>query len=77
MEEIKKDLSESERFKQQYFKILQKVKERFKVKYAECIRISEPKASRVLNAKQLDPITLTKMASFVGYEIDLTLKERN
>ena len=70
------NISESERLKLQYEEILQKVKERFRVKDAEWINISQAKASRVLNNKQFDMITLCEMASFVGYNTNLQIIER-
>ena len=76
MEDNKTDVSNSERFKQNYNDLLQRVNERFKVKDAIWINISQPKASRVLNAKQFDIITLIKMASFVGYDVELFFKQK-
>jgi hypothetical protein len=76
MNNNKPDISDSEKFIQEYNILLQKVKERFKVKDASWINISQPKASRVLNAKQFDIITLIKMASFAGYDVELFFKKR-
>ena len=51
------DISNSERFKQDYEILLQKVKEKFRVKDAKFLEISEPKASRILNGLQFDILT--------------------
>jgi len=52
------------------------VKERFRVKYAEDICISQAKASRILNGNQFDILTLCEMASFVGYDVSFSINER-
>jgi len=76
MEDNKTDISNSEKFKSDYSDLLQKVKDRFRVKDASWINISQPKASRVLNGNQFDILTLIEMASFVGYDVELFFKKR-
>jgi hypothetical protein len=75
MELTKNDVSESTAFLADYDILLQKVKQKFKVKDAKWINISKSKASRVLNG-QFDILTLIEMASFVGYETVLFHKQR-
>ena len=70
------DISNSEKFKQDYEILLQKVKEKFRVKDAKFLEISEPKASRILNGLQFDILTLIEMASFVNIDVELFYKER-
>ena len=60
-------ISESAKFKIKYLELLQKVKERWEGSYCKYIEISESKASRVLNQKQFDVLTLLDMGAFVGY----------
>jgi hypothetical protein len=76
MAEEKIEISESERFMQVYFKELQKVKERFRVKDSEFIGISESKASRILNGKQIDIEAMLEMAPMSGYTFEFKLIER-
>jgi len=71
------NISESARFKEKYQEILQNVKERFRVKDAKYIQISESKASRILSGNQFDMLTLCEIASFVGYDIDIKITDRN
>jgi plasmid maintenance system antidote protein VapI len=70
------NLSESERFNANYISELQKVKERFRVKDADILGISEAKASRILNGKQIDIETMLEMASMSGYTFEFKLIER-
>ena len=76
MEDTENDISESERFRLLYLKELQKVKDRFRVKDADYINISEPKASRVLSGKQIDIETMLEMASISGYTFEFKLIEK-
>ena len=76
MQDDKIEVSESETFLQEYKILLQKVKQRFKVKDHKYIGISKTKASLVLNNKQFDILTLIEMASFVNYDVQLFFKER-
>jgi hypothetical protein len=75
MTDIKQEVSQSKSFLIEYNILLQKVKQRFKVKDHKWIKISKSKASRVLNG-QFDIITLIKMAVFVGYDVELFFKQR-
>ena len=62
------NISESAKFKIKYDTLLQKVKDRWHGSLAGDIDISESKASRILNKKQFDILTLLEMASICGYE---------
>jgi len=77
MESNNPDVSESEKFLADYEILLQKVKQRFKVKDHKWISISKPKASRILSGKQFDILILCNMAYYVGYDVVLFFKERN
>ena len=67
-------ISQPDKLDIQYLDLLKKVKERFRVRDAKHIGISESKASRVLNGIQKDLHTLSKMAAFINIEIDLIFK---
>ena len=69
-------ISQSAKFQEKYNQLLQKVKERWYGLLAEDINISESKASRVLNKKQFDILTLIEMASICGYESYFYFLER-
>ena len=69
------EVSQSEMFLQDYNILLQKVKQRFRVRDAKFIKISKSKASRVLNG-QFDILTLCLMSAYVGYDVELFFKQR-
>jgi hypothetical protein len=71
-----KEISQSAYFVSKYETLLQEVKQKFKVKDHKWLEISKPKASRVLSGDQFDILTLIEMAVFVGYDIELTFKEK-
>jgi len=71
-----KSISESAKFKIEYEELLQKVKNRWHGSFAEYIEISESKASRILNQKQFDILTLLEMASICGYDSFFYSEER-
>jgi len=76
MEDNNQDLSQSAMFLKEYKILLHKVNERFRVRDAKWLKISQPKASRVLNGIQFDILTLIDMAVFVGYDVELFFKVR-
>jgi len=69
-----KDVSQPAKLDIQYNDLLAEVAKRFRVKDAEVIKISQSKASRVLNKKQKDLDVLVEMASHVGIDVDLIFK---
>lgn len=68
------NISNTERFIQDYNVLLQKVKERWKKMDCKMIGISESKASRVFNG-QFDILTLLEMASVCNLELETNIKE--
>ena len=70
------NISESAKFELFYDRLLQKVKERWHGSLSGDIAISESKASRVLNQKQFDILTLLEMASICGYKCNFHFNER-
>jgi hypothetical protein len=75
MVDLNNNVPDHETFLQNYQILLQKVRQRFKVKDHKYIEISKSKASRMLNG-QFDIVTLIKMASFVDYDVTLFFCQR-
>ena len=76
MENTKSEISQCNKFIAEYETLLQKVKHQFEVRDHKFIDISKSKASRVLNRKQFDILTLIKMADCVNIDVELFFKER-
>jgi len=70
------NISNSEKIKQDYDRLLQKVRIDFSPQDRKQLGLEKSKVSRVLNSKQFDLLTLSDMASICGVDCNINFLER-
>ena len=75
MEDEEKEIAQSEKITNQYNELVAICEKRFKPINADHIGLDKSKVSRVYN-KQFDLLTLSEIASLLGYEVDIVFNKR-